>query len=546
MACCLGFTHLMDRWEFTEFIEKYAVCITFKGYLKMTNKKSIVVVGGGTAGWITLSYLSAVLDADFTIIHSNEIDIIGVGESTTPTVNHVAQAVGVNEAQWMRDSRATFKYGVDFYNFKHQGHRWFHSFDDLLPAQTFHRPLAHNGKQTLKKNLTSAEYFLHLRKQDPEKYNMGWYNHHHGPVQYCLDNELSPFAQDGEPTIGDYPGYAYHINAFEFGQSLRNHTPADKFTEIVDTVVDVEYADHGIRSLQLKSGRTITGDIFFDCTGFRRLLIGKLSSYKKYAGLQNNAAIFGSVSGIDTVKPATEAHAQAAGWIWQIPTVGRVGSGHVYSNDFMTEQQAIDTMCDFWQRRGGRFELQNSAKFDGGKLEHMSIGNVVSNGLAQSFIEPLEATSVMITCSTVIEFARIFQRHQDWNERTAKMHNRQMSRFLERTKDFVLYHYELSDRNDNEYWNSYKRSDTQERLSDQVRSFLNDIPWAEPGQTLMNGFNWVSMLTGFNAPYLHVLPQLTNAELERYLIYSDAVRGHSQALVKNNKTIRQFLNEINQ
>ena len=152
----------------------------------------------------------------------------------------------------------------------------------------------------------------------------------------------------------------------------------------------------------------------------------------------------------------------------------------------------------------------------------------------------------MITCSTVIEFARIFQRHQDWNERTAKMHNRQMSRFLERTKDFVLYHYELSDRNDNEYWNSYKRSDTQERLSDQVRSFLNDIPWAEPGQTLMNGFNWVSMLTGFNAPYLHVLPQLTNAELERYLIYSDAVRGHSQALVKNNKTIRQFLNEINQ
>lgn len=512
----------------------------------MANKKSIVVVGGGTAGWITLSYLSSVLDADFTIIHSDEVDIIGVGESTTPTVNHVARAVGVNEQQWMRDSRATFKYGVDFYDFKHKGHRWFQSFDDLLPAQTFHRPLAHNGKQTVKKTVTSAEYFLHLRNQDPATYNVDWYNNHHGPVQYCLDHELSPFAQDGTPTIGDYPGYAYHINAFEFGQSLRNHTPANRFTEFVDTVVNVEYSDHGVRRLLLKSGRTVTGDIFFDCTGWRRLLIGPLSKYKKYDGLQNNAAIFGSVSGIDTVKPATEAHAQAAGWIWQIPTVGRVGSGHVYSNNFMTEQQAIDTMCDFWERRGGQFHLQNSARFDGGKLENMSTGNVVSNGLAQSFIEPLEATSVMITCSTVIEFARIYQRCGGWDSRAAKMHNRQMSKFLERTKDFVLYHYELSDRSDNEYWSSYKRADTLERLRDQVQQFLQDIPWAEQGQTLINGFNWVSLLTGFDTPYLGKLPTITDAEMQRYLLYSTTVRNHSQALVKDNLSVREFLNRINQ
>ena len=505
----------------------------------------IVVVGGGTAGWITLSYLSATLDADLTIIHSNEIDIIGVGESTSPTVNHVAATVGIDESKWMHDSQATFKYGVDFYDFKHHGHRWFHSFDDLLPAQTFNRPLGHNGKQTLRKKLTSAEYFLHLRKQDPDKYNVEWYNRHHGPLQYCLDHELSPFGVDGEPTIGEYPGYAYHINAFEFGQSLRNHTPADQFTEIVDTVVDVEYSDHGVKSLLLKSGERITADIFFDCTGFRRLLSGKLSKFKKYPGLQNNAAIFGSIKGIDTVKPATEAHAQSAGWIWQIPTAGRIGSGHVYSNDFMTEQQAIDTMCEFWQRRGGKFELQNSVKFEGGRLENMSIGNVVSNGLTQSFIEPLEATSVMITCSTVIEFVRIYQRHNGWNELTAKIHNRQMSRFLERTKDFVLYHYELSDRDENEYWRSYKRPDTLERLSDRVQQFLKDIPWAEQGQTLMNGFNWVSMLTSFDVPYLHPLPKITDTDISRYLLYSDMVQSHSEALVKDNIPIRKFLNSIN-
>ena len=512
----------------------------------MTNKKSIVVVGGGTAGWITLSYLASVIDADFTIIHSDEIDIIGVGESTTPTVNHVARTVGVDEPKWMRDSHATFKYGIDKYNFNHHGHRWFHSFDDILPAQTFHRPLGHNGKQTLKKSLTSAHYFLHLRRQDPERYDINWYNNHHGPMQHCLDHELSPFAQDGEPTIGDYPGYAYHINAFEFGQSLRAHTPAERFTEIIDTVVNVEYSDHGVKSLLLKSGRTITGDIFFDCTGWKRLLIGRLSKFKKYAGLQNNAAIFGSVTGIDTVTPATQCHAQDAGWIWQIPTVNRVGSGHVYSNNHMTEQQAIDTMCDFWEKRGGKFHLQNSAKFDGGRLENMSVGNVISNGLSQSFIEPLEATSVMITCSSAIEFARIYQRCGGWDEYASKMHNRHMSRFLERTKDFVLFHYELSNRTDTDYWNDYKRDDTLERFSDQLKIFLNEIPWCEPGQSLINGFNWLSLLVGFGAPYLHTLPTVSQHELNRYLAYSEAVRSHSEALVRNNKTIRQFLNEINQ
>ncbi len=511
----------------------------------MTNRKSIVVVGGGTAGWITLSYLSAVLDADFTIVHSNEIDIIGVGESTTPTIQHVAKTVGVNERQWMQDSRATFKYGVDFYDFKHQGHRWLHSFDDMLPSQTFHRPLSHNGKQTLKKTTTSAEYFLHLRQQDPAKYNIDWYNHHHGPIQYCLDQELSPFAQDGEPTIGDYPGYAYHINAWEFGQSLRNHTPSDRFTEIVDTVVNVEYADHGVHSLQLKSGRVVTGDIFFDCTGFRRLLTEKLTKFKPYENLINNSAVWGPVK-TQLYRPSTVSIATDNGWIWETPTVGQVGSGYVFCDSFISEQQAIDYLTEHWRKKGQVWKPLKSVKFQSGRLEQIAVKNVVSNGLGQSFIEPLEATSIMVTCSTVIEFARIFQHHQDWSEHTARMHNRQMSKFLERTKDFVLYHYELSDRCKNDYWNSYKRADTIERLSSQVHQYLKDITWAEPGQTLINGFNWVSLLTGFGAPYLHPLPELTKEELNRYLIYSETLRNHSQSLVRHNVSIKQFLNKINQ
>ena len=119
----------------------------------------IAIIGGGSAGWITLSYLAATIDCELTIIHSNEIDPIGVGESTTPTIKHVADTVGVDEKQWMKDSQATFKYGVEFLNFNNIGSRWVHTFDDMLPHQTFHRPITENGKDLYKKE----EYYTYFR-----------------------------------------------------------------------------------------------------------------------------------------------------------------------------------------------------------------------------------------------------------------------------------------------------------------------------------------------------------------------------------------------
>ena len=157
----------------------------------------IIIVGGGTSGWITLAYLVATTKLDIVIIHSDEIDTLGVGESTTPTIKHVAATCGLDEKTWMKRSKASFKYGIEFLNFNNIGSRWFHSFDDFIPSQCFSTPITEFGKSNFKKELSSVEYFLHQRLYD-KKYNSDWFNTSQGGAQLLVDKQLSPYNQDGK------------------------------------------------------------------------------------------------------------------------------------------------------------------------------------------------------------------------------------------------------------------------------------------------------------------------------------------------------------
>ena len=500
-------------------------------------KKSVCIVGGGTAGWITLSYLAATTDLDLTIIHSDEIDIIGVGESTTPAVRHVAKMVGLDETAWMRDAKATYKYGIDFQDWIRPGSVWFHSFDDQMSAQQFHQPLSQNGRFHYKRELSSVEYFLNLRSKDP-KYDIDLFNRFHGSQQFLLDHQLSPYSLDGQENIGLFPGQAYHINAFEFGQSLRKHTNPERFTEIRATITEVKVNEQGIDKLVLEDGREITADIYFDCTGFNRLLSQHLTSFKKYEDLINNRAVFGEVKGFQSYKPATEAIAQRAGWIWAIPTWGQVGSGHVFCSDFMTDDDAVDTIVNHWRQRGYEYKPRKVIKFTGGRLHDIAIKNLISNGLGQSFIEPLEATSVMITCVTAIEFSKQYNKHQSWDIKSARVLDTVMKNLLEHTKDFVRYHYELSDRTDSDYWMQVRRPEALQEVSDMIDQRVKK-------ETLLNGFNWASMLVGYEKPYVNQVSNISNRQLEEYLHYVEMMKNHYEFLCRDNLTIKQRLEQIN-
>jgi len=508
-----------------------------------SNKKTkICIVGGGSAGWITLAYLAATTDLDLTIVYSNEIDIIGVGESTTPTVKYVADAVGIDEKVWMKDAKATFKYGIDFINFNKKGSHWFHSFDDLIPHQCFSTSLTHFGKETFKKDISSVEYFLTERKHN-KKYNIDWFNRSHGCQQFLLENNLSPYNKNGKVNLGEFPGYSYHINAFEFGKSLKKHTPPYKYKEIIGTVVNVKYNENGVKHIILSNGQKIEADVFFDCTGMKRLLMSPLTQWKEYSGLPNNSAVWGPVKNLQLYKPATESIAQDAGWVWITPTLGQVGTGYVFSDFFISEDEAIQTLKNIWKKKGYNWEPFKSIKFNAGRLAEMSCKNIISNGLGQSFIEPLEATSIMVTCVTAMLFSKIYNKHKRWDNKMSIAHNKIMIKFLENTKDFVKYHYLLTERRDNDYWMQFQNNTAVQEVCNKIDEQFK-INWTSKGQTLLNQWNWASMLVGYNKLYINTLPRLHQDQIAEYKHYTKLLVANYKFLNKNNLTIKQALSNL--
>ena len=505
-------------------------------------RKKIVVVGGGTAGWISLAYIAATTDAELVIVHSDEVDSLGVGESTTPTIKHVAEACNIDEVKWMRDAKATFKYGNEFLNFAKKGSRWLHTFDDLLPGQSFHIPTTEFGKSIFKKEISSVEYFLTKRSLGDKKYDINFYNDSHGGCEFLLQNGLSPYSKNGYNNFSRFPGYSYHINAQEFGNSLKKHTPTDRYTEIKSHVVDVELDETGVKNIILKDGRKIQGDLFIDCTGFRKVLIGRMTEFKSYKGLLNNAAIWGPVKS-QFYRPATCSIAQPHGWIWETPTWGQIGSGYVFSDDFITVEQAEDHIRQHWKNKGLEWNPLKSVKFTSGRLEKIAVKNVVANGLGQSFLEPLEATSIMVTCVTIRNVSKMFNKHQGWNENSSKIVSTVIERFLDETKEFVLGHYTLSSRNDTEYWRSYQTDNILEYMSEMIEKKL-EKEWAGNGETVLNGYNWAGMLIGYDKPYLGKLPKIENWQMENYDFYTDQLIQNYRHLYSKNISIEDRLKFI--
>ena len=328
-------------------------------------------------------------------------------------------------------------------------------------------------------------------------------------------------------------------------RSLRNHLDPERYQEIQATVVDINRNDHGITSLQLDNGTVIAGDVFIDCTGFKKLLIGSMTDFVPHPKLLNNAAVWGQVKGYNSDRPSTVSTAQQCGWIWEIPTWGQMGSGHVYCNEFATEQQAIDTISQYWEKQGFVWYHDKSVKFQSGRLREIACGNVIANGLGQSFIEPLEATSIMITCVTAINISKVYNKHKSWDSKSSKLLSTYMDRFIESTMEFVSAHYTLSDRCDTEYWRAYDRRGALELVSSLIEQQFNR-GWAAPDETTLNGYNWTNMLIGYNKPYLGKLPVFSQEQLDNYEFYTSQLMENYRWLYRNNKTIAQRLKEIHE
>lgn len=510
-------------------------------------KKHIVVVGAGSAGWITLSYLISTLpEFDYTIVFDSDIDVIGVGESTTPTIKHVAETVGVNEIDWLRDSKGSIKYGIVFENWNGDNKSWFHSFEDLIPGNLFFDPPSDISKN-IHSRPNSVDLSLELYKT--RGLTNKEYNDIHGPQQDMAELGISPFSKELKSTISQWPGYAYHINAQLFGHSLKNAIDQKnhKYTVINDRIDDFIQDDNGnVVELITKGNDRIKCDFVFDCTGFSRNIIGKLSTFVEYDDMICNSAIAG-ITSIHDHPLYTKASAQPYGWIWETPTFGRMGSGYVYCDKYISHEQAENDFKEHWKSQGKEIEIMRKFSFKSGRMKDICVNNVIANGLGQSFIEPLEATSIMITCATVIKFVEIYKKHNSlWTKSVSRSYSKFMDLFLEHTKNFVKYHYTLTKRSDTEFWKYWSHLNVD---NTEVRQYNNYIErylknsFSKKGETVFNQFNLVSMLIGLEQPCT-IKTDVTEHQLNRFRFVSRLNRLNYQHLIKDNLNHNDFLNLI--
>lgn len=437
--------------------------------------KKVVVLGGGTAGWMTASYLGKALgeSVSITVLEAPTIPKIGVGEATVPNLHKTFFAfLGIEEDEWMRECNASYKMGIKFVNWRTPGagqakgrpfpggtDQYYHLFG-LLPNHA-NLPLSHYW--TAKK----------LAGQTDEPFDYACYRE--PPV---LDANLAPRFADGTR----WTNYAWHFDAHLVADFLRRWATEKQHAEHVqDVMTEVVMDNRGhITALKTKEGRTIEGDLFVDCSGFRGLLINQAMKepfLDMSDHLLNDRAVATAVKHDDEaegVEPYTSAIAMSSGWTWKIPMLGRFGTGYVYSSRFATQDEATKEFCDMW---GLDPETQplNHVKFRVGRNRRTWVRNCVSIGLASCFVEPLESTGIYFTYAALFQLAKHFP-DKRFDPILIDRFNSEIETMFDDTRDFLQAHFSFAPRNDTPFWQACKDLVLADDIKEKVAMYKAGLP----------------------------------------------------------------------
>ncbi len=401
---------------------------------------NIVIVGGGTAGWMAaLMAAKRHPNHKITVIDSTEIGIIGVGESTTGLItdlltNHFWD-FGCDHNEFIVETGASLKYAI-----KHQG--WTNNIDDYYIG-----PI--DGSYT--KELLPDVYFSYGIEKFPDKQFILT-----STIGHAIYNNMSNFSKD-EKQFVSYT-HALHVDAHLVGKyfkkvCLRSENANHIDAKVVDTILDP--ITGFIKSVKLEDGREIEGDFFLDCSGFKRILMSKLDnkwvSYQKH--LPNNSAIPFLKEYEDGEYPdqSTRAWALSSGWMWTIPLLERTGNGYVFCDDFITPEKAYE---EIESKVGSNIKPAPLIKFNTGRQESAWVKNCITIGLASAFIEPLEATSIHSTIVQIRNFVFEYLRptvEETINDGSRQIYNQRTRKMFDDLKDFSVAHY-MGGRTDSEYW----------------------------------------------------------------------------------------------
>jgi Tryptophan halogenase len=496
--------------------------------------QNIVIVGGGSAGWMTASSLRTVLPPSINVlqIESPRVATVGVGEGTIPTIRTFLKSLQVDEREWMTACQATFKMGVRFDNWCHGSDWWWHPF--------FFRHPKYDEKRLV------DSWVLHRSRGMPQFQNAA------SLYDYCISWQLAeerrcPRFRSSYGSFQDWDSdHSFHLDAAKFGAFLRDHIAVPRGVEHIVAHVDhVTCDEHGrIRQLLLDSGRTVDGDFFVDCSGFRRLLMNAVNetAWTSFSNdLLCDRAIAIQVPYQDVwseMRPFTRSTALSCGWVWQIGLFDRIGTGYVYSSAFISDDEAENELRQFIGRDRVSGINANRIPFEAGHLKNPWSGNCVAIGLSEGFVEPLEATALGVTQHHIAQLGRILKQ-ATYSVDQVRQYNQGVRRVYDEIRLFLLAHYCFTSRTDTAFWKT--SGALASPLTDSIRDG-NILPTAETvGTQVFSPQSWLCLLNGFgqlpNAPLEQSRETLNMAEMQQARDSQQSVRD---GFVRQLTYLRQY------
>lgn len=485
--------------------------------------RKVIIAGGGTAGWVAAATLSSQLGRllDITLVESDQIGTVGVGEATIPTHVSFHRLLGIDEKEFMRATRASFKLGISFENWGQLGDRYIHSFGKI-------------GRSTW---MGDFQHMWHHAK------SLGF----GGDMDdYCFElqaAEAGRFAKSDNSQIS----YAYHLDATLYAKYLREFSEKQGAKRVEGKIKSVQlHSENGfIKSLEMEDGQSLEADFFIDCTGFRSLLLGEALgvAYDDWSHWlpMNRALAVQTKSTSDEIPPFTRSIARKAGWQWRIPLQHRVGNGHVYCSDYMSDDEAYDILVN--NLDGETITDPKPIRFLTGKRKQVWAKNCVALGLSSGFMEPLESTSIHLAQIGVTRLVQMFP-FDGVNDALKKHYNDYSDEELESIRDFLIAHYKLNQRSDSEFWKDRAAMDIPDTLRHRMELYQNSAMAYQDDSDLFRVDSWVQLMRGQGLEsrgYHHMGKLITDDNLRQ--AFSDLKASMDKAvnsMPKHAEFLRQY------
>jgi tryptophan halogenase len=429
--------------------------------MEETQIKDIVIVGGGTAGWMTAAAMGKMLNRRYriTVIESDEISTVGVGEATIPKIKLFNMALGLDENEFIKFTQGTFKLGIEFVNWGKIGESYIHGFGGIGDVP------------------------------DLQAYSLNNVAAKHDKFMRAIDAGNSPLSRIAN---------AFHFDAGLYARYLRLYAEAHGVVRREGKIIDTLLRDKDgfVDAVVMEDGEKISGDLFIDCSGFRGLLIEQAlktgyEDWSHWLPCDRAIAIPTAISKPPT--PYTRATAHKAGWQWRIPLQHRVGNGHVYSSRFISDDEATSILLSHLDAPA--LAEPRMLKFTTGRRKKCWNKNVVAIGLSSGFMEPLESTSIHLIQSSVARLLSLLP-NRDFDQTDIDEYNRQCDYEVERIRDFLILHYKATQRDDSAFWNYCRTMDIPPELARRIKLYESNGRIYRDQDELFATVAWLQVMHG--------------------------------------------------